>query len=68
VDERLQIKTTSGGKDVYGNLKDDVDASNSLERIQDWLMDPVACPTTWATLLSIRRENPQYGHAPAAAA
>jgi hypothetical protein len=32
----------------------------TIEHYQAWLMDPEACPTTWPTLLRIRRENPQF--------
>ena len=44
-----------------GNLKDGIDAATEVERICDWLMEPLACPTTWPTLLTIRTQNPQYG-------
>ena len=57
---RLTIKKAVGGLEVYGNLKDSHDALAELERIQDWLMDPIACPTSWPVLLKIRDENPQY--------
>ena len=42
-------------------MRDDVDVANCVEKICDWLMDPVACPTTWPALHAIRRENPLYG-------
>jgi len=53
---------------VYGNLKDGADAIAEIERICDWLMDPVACPTSWPILLTIRAENPMYGQVPPATA
>jgi len=66
---RLTIKTSTAGKEVYGNLKDGADAIAEIERICEWLMDPVACPTTWPLLLTIRQQNPMYGatHTPAVA-
>ena len=45
--QRLTIKNGAGGAHVYGNLKDGADAIAEVERICDWLMDPIACPTTW---------------------
>ncbi len=59
--QRLKIKTGASGRAVYGNLKDGDDALVEIERIQEWLMDPIACPTTWRTLLTIRNENPMFG-------
>jgi len=58
--QRLTIKTGAGGSEVYGNLKDGADAIHEIERICDWLMDPIACPTSWPVLLKIRTENPLY--------
>lgn len=58
---RFTIKTSPGGNPVYGNLKDGNDATLEIENICTWLMDPVACPTTWAPLLAIRNANPLYG-------
>ena len=59
--ERLRIRRTADGKPVYGHMRDDIDVANCVEKICDWLMDPVACPTTWPALHAIRRENPLYG-------
>jgi len=59
--QRLTIKTSVGGHGVYGNLKDGADAVEEIERICAWLMDPIACPTTWQVLLTIRQQNPMYG-------
>lgn len=67
-DARLTIKQSTAGHAVYGNLKDGADAMIEVERICDWLMDPVACPTTFPILLTIRQQNPLYGNVPAAAA
>ena len=50
--ERLTMKQSAGGATVYGSMKDSHDALHEIEQIQAWLMDPVACPTTWATLLN----------------
>merc|ERR1712226_76483 len=47
--QRLTVKTGLGGKELYGNLKEGTEATNEIERICDWLMDPIACPTTWGT-------------------
>ena len=58
---RLTLKTSPGGTTVYGNLKDGTDAANEIETICDWLMDPIACPTTWPILLTIRNQNQLYG-------
>lgn len=66
--QRLQVKRGASGQDVYGNLKDGSDAIAEVERICAWLMDPIACPTTWPVLLTIRQENPHYGVAPPAVA
>ena len=68
VDQRLKVKTGAGGRDVYGNLKDGADAIAEVESICEWLMDPIACPTTWHVLLTIRQQNPHYGVAPPAVA
>ena len=43
------------------------DAVFEIECICTWLMDPVACPTTWKPLLDIRQENPHYGQVGATA-
>jgi len=66
---RLTIKSSAAGREVYGNLKDGADAIREIENICEWLMDPVACPTTWPVLLTIREQNPMYGttHQPAVA-
>ena len=61
VQMRLTIKTGAGGKGVYGNLKGGADAISGVERICAWLMDPIACPSSWQTLLDIRAQNPHYG-------
>lgn len=45
--------------DKYGEM-DASTGPNVLENIQAWLMDAKACPTTWPTLLRIRRENPHF--------
>lgn len=66
--QRLTIKRGAANRDVYGNLKDGADALVEIERICDWLMNPIACPTTWPVLLTIRRENPMYGGQPPVAA
>jgi len=68
VDQRLKVKTGTGGRDVYGNLKDGADSIAEVESICEWLMDPIACPTTWHVLLTIRQQNPHYGVAPPAVA
>ena len=57
----LVLKQGTSGKDVYGDLKDGNDAISEVELICNWLMDPIACPTTWPVLLVIRQENPHYG-------
>lgn len=64
---RLTIKQAVGGSATYGNVKDDSGVGSELERICDWLMNPVACATTWQPLLTIRAQNPHYGtqHPPA---
>ena len=31
-----------------------------MNNICAWLMDPLACPTDWDVLLSIRNANPLY--------
>lgn len=61
INSRLTIKTSAGGGKCYGNLKDGADAIAEIERICAWLMDPLACPTTWPVLLKIREQNPFYG-------
>ena len=48
--------------DKYGEM-DESWTSTILEEIQAWLMDEDACPTTWPTLLRIRRENPHFQRA-----
>ena len=58
------MKIGAGGRECYGNLKDGADAIGEVESICAWLMDPIACPTTWPILLTIRQENPHYGAAP----
>ena len=68
IDQRFKVKTGTGGREVYGNLKDGADAIAEVEQICAWLMDPVACTTTWPTLLTIRQQNPHYGVAPPAVA
>lgn len=59
--QRLKMRRGVGGSLAYGNLKDDSTAISEVEKICEWLMDPVACPTTWQPLLTIRNENPHYG-------
>ena len=64
---RLTISVGAGGTDQYGTLSS-ADATSQHERVCAWLMDPIACPTTWPTLIRIRGENPHYGtNVPAAA-
>ena len=53
---RLTIQRGADNSDIYGKLNDD-GALAKVEHICDWLMDEHKCPTTWATLLAIRREN-----------
>ena len=48
--------------DRYGEMDSFWNVSY-LEHLQVWLMDAEACPTTWPTLLRIRRENPQFSPA-----
>ena len=62
----LFIKVRLTIRPTYGSLKDGADAISEVERICAWLMDPIACPTTWPILLKIRTENPHYGVAPPA--
>ena len=62
---RLTIQRGADNSDIYGKLNDD-GALAEVEHICDWLMDEHKCPTTWATLLAIRRENPLYGQQVAA--
>ena len=65
---RLSIRVGAGGTDTYGTIANS-SAFTEIEHIQEWLMDPVACPTEWPTLLRIRAENPNFGNnVPAAAA
>ena len=45
---------------MYGNMNDGNNAISEIERICDWLMDPVACPTKWQVLLTMRANNPSY--------
>jgi len=59
--QRLKMRRGASGSPAYGNLKDDHTAIYEVEKICDWLMDSVACPTTWQPLLTIRNENPHYG-------
>ena len=58
---RLTIKRGMGNTFVYGNMKDGNDGLAEVERVCAWLMDPMACPTKWPTLLTIRTQNPNYG-------
>ena len=44
----------------YGTLDNALYPIMSYESMQDWLMDPDACPTTWPELLRIRSENANY--------
>lgn len=46
---------------MAGNNKDAVDAVAEINNVMAWLMDPVAFPTKWNTLLTIRNQNPLYG-------
>ena len=41
--------------DEYGEL--DLGFTIHLDKIQDWLMEPDERPTTWPTLVRIRREK-----------
>ena len=60
INARLTMKQGAGGASVYGNLKDGASAMFEVERICAWLMDPIACATTWPVLLAIRAKNPMY--------
>lgn len=57
---RLFIVRRADGSETYGKLRDD-NVLNEIERVCEWLMDPIACPTTWPVLLKIRSENTNYG-------
>lgn len=48
--QRLTLKTSPTGGNVYGNLKDGADAAAEVNNVCTWLMDPVACPTECAAL------------------
>jgi len=57
---RLTIVRRANGTKTYGTLRDE-GVITEVERVCEWLMDPVLCPTTWPVLLKIRGENPTYG-------
>tara|TARA_B100000795_G_scaffold100399_1_gene73860 strand:- start:468 stop:725 length:258 start_codon:yes stop_codon:yes gene_type:complete len=54
---RLTIVRRANGTKTYGTLRDE-GVITEVERVCEWLMDPVLCPTTWPVLLKIRGENP----------
>ena len=53
----LTIVRRANGTKTYGTLRDE-GVITEVERVCEWLMDPVLCPTTWPVLLKIRGENP----------
>lgn len=59
INTRLAIRKNHTGTYFYPEFDNCKDMSE-LENIQAWLMDPIACPTTWPTLLRIRTDNPNY--------
>ena len=59
---RLSIVRRPNGEG-YGSLRDD-GVISEIERVCEWLMDPISCPTTWPVLLKIRSENNNCAHPP----
>jgi hypothetical protein len=59
--QRLKMRRGPSGSLADGNLKDDHTAIYEVEKTCDWLMDSVACPTTWQPLLAIRNETAHDG-------
>ena len=43
-----------------GNFRPTI-ATDAINTICAWLIDPIACPTEWNVLLTIRNDNPLYG-------
>ena len=55
----LTMSKGPNGKYLYSEFDNNKDMTE-LEDIQAWLMDPILCPTSWPTLLQIRRDNHNY--------
>ena len=60
---RLSIVRRPNDTETYGSLRDD-GVISEIERVCEWLMDPISCPTTWPVLLKIRSENNNCAHPP----